>query len=409
MDRQAVSEPLQTGLLVVDALVPVGRGQRELILGDRQSGKTAIAIDTILNQRGKNVLCVYCAIGQRASAVAKVVARLQEKGALEYTVVIVAEGNQAPGLAYITPYAATSIAEYFMEKGRDVLIVYDDLTHHARSYRELSLLLRRPPGREAFPGDIFYIHSRMLERSTHLSKERGGGSLTALPIIETEAQDISAYIPTNLISITDGQIYLSPTLFELGVLPAVDAGKSVSRVGGAAQRGAYRSVAGDLKLAYSQFSELESFAKFGTRLDDSTQRIIDHGKRIRACFIQPESEPVPMSDQIVILLAISAGFFGPVPLEKVAEGVKALRGAAAKMSGEVVGRLTSAPKLSDADRKVILDLAGLALAPFRPVPPPPPKAAPPAPSKAPSKLATATTPPAAEPPPATKAAVKPSK
>ena len=389
MDRQAVSVPLQTGLMVVDAMVPVGRGQRELILGDRQSGKTAIAIDTILNQRGKNVLCVYCAICQRASAVAKVVARLQEKGAMEYTVVVVAEGNQAPGLAYITPYAATSIAEYFMEKGRDVLIVYDDLTHHARAYRELSLLLRRPPGREAFPGDIFYIHSRMLERSTHLSRERGGGSLTALPIIETEAQDISAYIPTNLISITDGQIYLSPTLFELGVLPAVDAGKSVSRVGGAAQRGAYRSVAGDLKLAYSQFSELESFAKFGTRLDESTQRIIDHGKRIRACFIQPESEPVAMSDQIVVLLALSSGLFGPVPLEKVADGVKALRGAAARMPGEVVGRLTTADKLGDEDRKVILDLATLALAPFKPAPAPPPEAGSAAPARVPSKPGTA--------------------
>jgi F-type H+-transporting ATPase subunit alpha len=374
MDRQAVSVPLQTGLMVVDAMVPVGRGQRELILGDRQSGKTAIAIDAIVNQRGKNVLCVYCAICQRASAVAKVIARLQEKGAMEYTVVIVAEGNQAPGLAYITPYAATSIAEYFMENGRDVLIVYDDLTQHARAYRELSLLLRRPPGREAFPGDIFYIHSRMLERSTHLSKERGGGSLTALPIIETEAQDISAYIPTNLISITDGQIYLSPTLFELGVLPAVDAGKSVSRVGGAAQRGAYRSVAGDLKLAYSQFSELESFAKFGTRLDESTRRIIDHGKRIRACFIQPESDPVPMSDQIVILLALSEGLFGPVPVEKVADGVKALRDAATRMSGEVIGRLTTADKLSDEDKKVILDLATVALAPLRPAPAPTPKA-----------------------------------
>jgi F-type H+-transporting ATPase subunit alpha len=371
-----------------------GRGQRELILGDRQSGKTAIAIDTILNQRGKNVLCVYCAIGQRASAVAKVVARLQEKGAMEYTVVVVAEGNQAPGLAYITPYAATSIAEYFMEKGRDVLIIYDDLTHHARAYRELSLLLRRPPGREAFPGDIFYIHSRMLERSTHLSQERGGGSLTALPIIETEAQDISAYIPTNLISITDGQIYLSPTLFELGVLPAVDAGKSVSRVGGAAQRGAYRSVAGDLKLAYSQFSELESFAKFGTRLDESTQRIIDHGKRIRACFIQPESEPVPMTDQIVVLLALSAGLFGPVPLEKVSEGVIALRGAASRLPGELIGRLTTAAKLIDEDKKVILDLATQALAPFRPPPAPTSKAGTTAPTGKPSKPGTAPKPPA---------------
>jgi F-type H+-transporting ATPase subunit alpha len=406
MDRQAVSVPLQTGLMVVDAMVPVGRGQRELILGDRQSGKTAIAIDTILNQRGKNVLCVYCAICQRASAVAKVVARLQEKGAMEYTVVVVAEGNQAPGLAYITPYAATSIAEYFMEKGRDVLIVYDDLTHHARAYRELSLLLRRPPGREAFPGDIFYIHSRMLERSTHLSKERGGGSLTALPIIETEAQDISAYIPTNLISITDGQIYLSPALFELGVLPAVDAGKSVSRVGGAAQRGAYRSVAGDLKLAYSQFSELESFAKFGTRLDETTQRIIDHGKRIRACFIQPESELVPMRDQIVVLLALSEGLFRPVPLEKVADGVNALRGAAGRMPREVVGRLTTSDRLSDEDKKVIVDLATQALAPFRPVTPPAPKEGPAAPASVPHLEGTTPKPSAGALPPDRRPAAK---
>src|ERR1022692_1334694 len=230
MDRAPVSVPLQTGLMVIDALIPIGRGQRELILGDRQTGKTAIALDSILNQRGKNVICVYCAIGQRASAVAKVVANLREKGAMDYTMIVVAEGNDPPGLAYIAPYAATSIAEHFMEAGRDVLIVYDDLTHHARAYRELSLLLRRPPGREAFPGDIFYIHSRMLERSTHVNKERGGGSLTALPIIETEAQDISAYIPTNLISITDGQIYLSPTLFQLGILPSVAVCQSVSSV-----------------------------------------------------------------------------------------------------------------------------------------------------------------------------------
>src|ERR1035437_5968772 len=240
MDRAPGTGPLPTGLKVIDALIPVGRGQRELVLGDRQTGKTGIAIDTILNQRGKDVLCIYCAIGQRASAVAKAVATLREKGAMEYTVLVVTEGNAPPGLAFIAPYAATSIAEHFMAQGRDVLVVYDDLTHHARAYRELSLLLRRPPGREAFPGDIFYIHARLLERATHLRKELGGGSLTALPIIETEAQNISAYIPTNLISITDGQIYLSPSLFELGVLPAVDVGKSVSRVGGKAQRAAYR-------------------------------------------------------------------------------------------------------------------------------------------------------------------------
>jgi F-type H+-transporting ATPase subunit alpha len=374
MDRAPVSVPLQSGLKVVDALIPIGRGQRELILGDRKTGKTAIAIDTILNQRGQNVLCVYCAIGQRASAVAKVVANLREKGAMDYTVVVVAEGNNAPGLVYITPYAATSIAEYFMEKGRDVLIVYDDLTQHARAYRELSLLLRRPPGREAFPGDIFYIHSRMLERATHLSKERGGGSLTALPVIETEAEDISAYIPTNLISITDGQLYLSPTLFELGILPAVDVGKSVSRVGGAAQRAAYRAVAGSLKLAYSQFEELETFAKFGTRLDESTRKIIDHGKRIRACLKQSESQPVPMIEQIIVLLALTAGLFDPVPLENASDAELALRKAAAEIPADVGERLISSDKLSDADRKSILDSATRALASFQPKPAPKPVA-----------------------------------
>ena len=368
MDRAAVSVPLQTGLKAVDALVPIGRGQRELILGDRQTGKTAIAIDTILNQRGQNVVCVYCAIGQRAASVAKVVANLDKAGAMEYTVVVVVEDNNAPGLVYITPYAATSIAEYFMEKGRDVLIVYDDLTHHARAYRELSLLLRRPPGREAFPGDIFYIHSRMLERSTHLIKERGGGSLTALPIIETEAQDISAYIPTNLISITDGQVYLSPTLFQLGILPAVDVGKSVSRVGGAAQRAAYRSVAGSLKLAYSQFEELEAFAKFGTHLDDSTQKTIDHGQRIRACLKQPESQPVSMIEQIIVLLALTARLLDPLPLDKMDDAERALQKGAAEIPHDVAVRLGSSDKFSDDDRQAILEIAKRALAPLQPVP-----------------------------------------
>jgi F-type H+-transporting ATPase subunit alpha len=370
LDRAAVDVPLQTGLKVVDALVPIGRGQRELILGDRQTGKTAIAIDAILNQKGQNVVCVYCSIGQRASAVAKVVANLQEKGAMEYTVVVAVEGEAAPGLVYVTPYAATSIAEYFMEKGRDVLIVYDDLTQHARAYRELSLLLRRPPGREAFPGDIFYIHSRMLERSTHLTKERGGGSLTALPIIETEAEDISAYIPTNLISITDGQVYLSPTLFQLGVLPAVDVGKSVSRVGGEAQRPAYRAVTKGLKLAYSQFEELENFAKFGTRLDESTRKTLDHGERIRACLKQAQSKPVSMTSQIVVLLALSAGLFDAVALEKVKEAEAALAQAAVKMNKEMASRLTSADKLSDDDHKALLNLATGALSSFQPAPAP---------------------------------------
>ena len=365
MDRAPVTVPLQTGLKVIDALIPVGRGQRELILGDRQTGKTAIAIDTILNQRGKDVLCVYCAIGQRASTVAKTVATLREKGAMDYTVLVVTEGNDAPGLAYISPYAATSIAEYFMEAGRDVLIVYDDLTHHARAYRELSLLLRRPPGREAFPGDIFYIHSRLLERATHVRTELGGGSLTALPIIETEAQNISAYIPTNLISITDGQIYLSPSLFELGVLPAVDVGKSVSRVGGKAQRAAYRMVAGDLKLAYAQFEELEMFSRFGARLDEDNRTIIEHGQRIRACFKQPEFAPVSMPVQIAVLLALTAGLFDPVPLAQMRDAEHALREAAADIPAKVRERLDTAEKLSDEDRETIIQIARKSLAPFQ--------------------------------------------
>ena len=366
MDRAPVTVPLQTGLKVIDALIPIGRGQRELILGDRQTGKTAIAIDTILNQRGKDMLCVYCVIGQRASAVAKAVAVLSEKGAMEYTVVVVTEGNDPPGLEYIAPYAATSIAEHFMEAGRDVLIVYDDLTQHARAYRELSLLLRRPPGREAFPGDIFYIHSRLLERATHLSEERGGGSLTALPIIETEAQNISAYIPTNLISITDGQIYLSPELFELGVLPAVDVGKSVSRVGGKAQRNAYRAVAGDLKLAYAQFEELETFARFGARLDEDTRKTIEHGRRIRACLNQPEYSPVAVPAQIAILLTLTAKLFDAVPLGHMKQAEKAVLEAAQDIPAEIVARFETADNLSDEDRKAIIDLATKALEPFQP-------------------------------------------
>ncbi len=365
MDRAPVRVPLQTGLKVVDALIPIGRGQRELILGDRQTGKSAMAIDTILNQRGKDVLCVYCAIGQRASAVAKAVSILREKRAMDYTVAVVTEGNEAPGLAYIAPYAATSIAEHFMERGCDVLIVYDDLTHHARAYRELSLLLRRPPGREAFPGDIFYIHSRLLERATHLRAGRGGGSLTALPIIETEAQDISAYIPTNLISITDGQIYLSPSLFDLGVLPAVDVGKSVSRVGGKAQRAVYRAVAGDLKLGYAQFEELESFARFGARLDEDTRKIIEHGRRIRACLKQPEFAPVSVAAQITILLALTGELFDGVPLEWMTDAEQAVRKAAEEIPEELSARLDGPQKLSDEDRDTIIDIARLALAPFQ--------------------------------------------
>ena len=289
---------------------------------------------------------------------------------MDYTVVVVTEGNNPPGLAYIAPYAATSIAEFFMEAGRDVLIVYDDLTHHARAYRELSLLLRRPPGREAFPGDIFYIHSRLLERATHMRKDLGNGSLTALPIIETEAQDISAYIPTNLISITDGQIYLSPSLFELGVLPAIDVGKSVSRVGGKAQRAAYRAVAGDLKLAYAQFEELETFSRFGTRVDEDTRKIIEHGRRIRACLKQPEFTPVTVPAQIAVLLALTAELFDDVPLDQMTDAEHALRDAADDIPTEVRERLDTTEKLSDEDHDSILQIARTTLARFRTKPEP---------------------------------------
>lgn len=353
MARAPVISPLQTGVKVVDALIPVGRGQRELILGDRQTGKSALAIDTILNQRGQDMVCVYCAVGQRASAVAQAIAKLQEFGALEYSVVVVTEGNEAPGLQFIAPYAATSIAEAFMEEGRDVLIVYDDLTQHARAYRELSLLLRRPPGREAFPGDIFYLHSRLLERATRLRPEFGGGSLSALPIIETEAQNMSAYIPTNLISITDGQIYLSPTLFALGILPAVDVGKSVSRVGGKAQLSAYRSVAANLKLVYAQFEELETFARFGTRLDERTQNLIEHGRRVRACLKQPESNPVSVVEQLAVLWALNAGLFDRVPLEQVEQAEALVKRASENLPPDLKRRIIDNGRLTEADLAIL--------------------------------------------------------
>lgn len=328
IDRAPVTVPLQTGLKVVDALIPIGRGQRELILGDRQTGKSAIALDTILNQRGHDVLCVYCAIGQRTAAIAHLIERLRRQGAMDYTTVVVAPGQASPGLQFIAPYAATSIAEWFMAEGRDVLIVYDDLTRHAQAYRELSLLLRRPPGREAFPGDIFYVHARLLERSTHLRPNLGGGSLTALPIIETEAQNLAAYIPTNLISITDGQIYLSPQLFRRGVLPAVDVGTSVSRVGGKAQLPAYRAVAGELRLSYTQFEELEAFARFGARLDEDTVRVLDRGRRVREVLKQPQYDPLPTADQIVVLMALTTGLFDPLPLDRIEAAQDVVRRAA---------------------------------------------------------------------------------
>lgn len=352
MNRAPVNEPLQSGIKVIDAMVPIGKGQRELILGDRQTGKTSIAIDTIINQKGKNVICIYCAIGQRASSVVKVIDRLKEKGAMDYTTVMITEGNDSPGMLYIAPYAATSMAEYFLENGHDVLIVYDDLTHHARAYRELSLLMRRPPGREAFPGDVFYIHSRLLERSTHLNEQHGGGSITALPIIETEAQDMSSYIPTNLISITDGQLYLSPKLFEQGVLPAVDVGKSVSRVGGKAQLPAFHSVAGSLKLSYSQFEELETFARFGTRLDENTRKVIEHGKRIRECLKQQELNPIPVEEQILLLIALTENLLDAIPVEQIEKVSLAIMTSVKNIPKEILQDMLSNKKMSTEHQKL---------------------------------------------------------
>jgi F-type H+/Na+-transporting ATPase subunit alpha len=354
MDRAPVKVPMQTGLKAVDALIPVGRGQRELILGDRQTGKTAVALDTILNQAGKGVLCVYCAVGQRSSAVASVIADLRQRGAMDYTTVVVAAGEDPPGLEFIAPFAATTIAEYFMEEGRDVLIIYDDLTRHAWAYRELSLLLRRPPGREAFPGDIFYLHARLLERSTRLRPELGGGSLTALPIVETEAQNVAAYIPTNIISITDGQIYLSPDLYQKGILPAVDVGRSVSRVGGKTQLPAYRAVAGDLRLAYSQFEELENFARFGTRLDEATRQTIERGRRVREVLKQPQYEPLRVAEQIAVLLAVTAGLFDDLPLDEIGPASLRLRQEVLEKETAVCRRIERGEQLSDADRETLL-------------------------------------------------------
>ncbi len=357
MDRLPVTVPLQTGIKVVDALIPVGRGQRELIIGDRQTGKTAIAVDTIINQKDKDVVCIYCAIGKRASAVAKAIADLRQGGAMEYSTVIVATEQDPPGLQFITPYAAMSMGEYFMEQGADVLVVFDDLTRHARAYRELSLLLRRPPGREAYPGDIFFIHSRLLERSTHLREELGGGSLSALPVIETEAQNISAYIPTNLISITDGQIYLSPKLFQRGILPAVDVGKSVSRVGGKTQLKAYRAVAGDLRLSYSQFEELEAFARFGTQLDEDTLKTLERGRRVRQILKQPQYAPMRVAEQVAALVAVNEGVFDSLDLENMAEAEKKIRKAVTEDLGDLCNRIEQGEEISDEDINTLAEKA----------------------------------------------------
>lgn len=317
MKREPVSQPLQTGIKAIDAMIPIGRGQRELIIGDRQTGKTAIAIDTILNQKSENIVCVYVAIGQKQSKVARIVSRLEEAGAMDYTVVVSASASDSPAMLYLAPYTGVSIAEYFMDQGKDVLIVYDDLSKHAVAYREISLLLRRPPGREAYPGDVFYLHSRLLERACRRNEKAGGGSITALPIIETLAGDISAYIPTNVISITDGQIFLETNLFYKGIRPAINAGLSVSRVGGSAQIKSMKKNAGPMKLAMAQYRELESFAQFDSDLDPDTKKTIERGKRVTELLKQIQYSPVPVALQVVSIFAINSGFFDEFEITEV--------------------------------------------------------------------------------------------
>ncbi|MBN1484645.1 MAG: F0F1 ATP synthase subunit alpha [Chloroflexia bacterium] len=315
--REPVSEPVQTGIVAIDSMIPIGRGQRELIIGDRQTGKTAIAVDTIIHQKGQDLICIYVAIGQKRTQVAQVVATLEEHGAMEHTIIVVASASESAAMLYIAPYAGCAMGEEFMEKGQDALIIYDDLSKHSWAYRQVSLLLRRPPGREAFPGDIFYLHSRLLERAANLNPEHGGGSLTALPIVETQANDVTAYIPTNVISITDGQIYLEPDLFYAGIRPALNVGISVSRVGGAAQSKAMKKVAGKLKLDMAQFRELQAFVQFGTDLDEATRAQIDRGLRITEVLKQPQYDPIPLADQVMILYAVTSGYMDEVPVKEV--------------------------------------------------------------------------------------------
>ncbi|PJA45867.1 F0F1 ATP synthase subunit alpha [Candidatus Uhrbacteria bacterium CG_4_9_14_3_um_filter_50_9] len=317
MTRKSVSEPLQTGIKAIDSMIPIGRGQRELIIGDRQTGKTAIAIDTIINQKGLGVKCIYVAIGQKESKIAKIVAKLEESGAMEYTTVVIAGASDPAALSYIAPFTGCTIGEYFMAKGEDVLVIYDDLSKQAWAYREISLLLRRPPGREAYPGDVFYLHSRLLERAARLNEENGGGSLTALPIIETQAGDVSAYIPTNVISITDGQIYLETDLFYRGIRPALNVGLSVSRVGSAAQTKAMKKVAGKLRLDLAQFRELEAFAQFATDLDEGTRKQIELGRRTTEILKQPQYQPMAVELQVAVLYAVTNGYLNEVAVEDV--------------------------------------------------------------------------------------------
>ena len=360
ISRKSVDTPIQTGIKAIDAMVPIGRGQRELIIGDRQTGKTTIATDTILNQKGKDVICIYVAIGQKRSTVANLVSELQAGGAMDYTIVVTATASETSPLQYIAPYSGCAMGEYFMNKGKHVLIIYDDLSKHAVAYRALSLLIRRPPGREAYPGDVFYLHSRLLERAAKLSDEKGGGSLTALPIIETQAGDVSAYIPTNVISITDGQIFLETELFHSGIMPAVNPGISVSRVGGNAQIKAMKKVAGTLKLVYSQYRELQSFAQFGSDLDADTKARLAQGARIVEVLKQGRSTPVPVEKQVAILYAVVNGILTQVEVEDIqsyeeglytfldsdAAGVSAMEGirSTGKLEGETEEKLKTALK-----------------------------------------------------------------
>src|SRR5690606_13033500 len=317
MERQNVNRPVQTGIIAIDAMTPIGRGQRELIIGDRQTGKTAIALDTIINQKGEDLYCIYVAIGKRRGEVARMVAQLEQYGAMDYTTIVVASASDAAALQYIAPYAGCAIGEWFMENGKDALIVYDDLSRHAWAYRQVSLLLRRPPGREAYPGDVFFLHSRLLERAAQLSDEKGGGSLTALPIIETLLGDVSAYVPTNVISITDGQIYLESDLFNAGIRPAINTGVSVSRGGGDAQRKAMKQVAGRLRIDMAQYRDLAAFAQFGSDLDRSTQEQLELGMRLTEILKQPQYEPMPVTDQIMIIYAGTRGFMDVVEIDRI--------------------------------------------------------------------------------------------
>lgn len=357
LNRTQIFRPLATGLKAIDAAIPVGLGQRELIIGDRQTGKTSIAIDTMLNQVRSEVICVYCAIGQRGDAVARVIRALTEGDMLHRSIVMSAGDEEAPGLSYVAPYAAMTMAEYFSAQGKDVLIIFDDMTHHARSYRELSLLLRRPPGREAFPGDIFYVHARLLERAGQFGPDIGGGSITALPVVETQAGNLSAYIPTNLISITDGQIYLSPQLVRKNQFPAVDLGLSVSRVGSKAQNRSLRDVSGNLRVTLSQFEELEDFARFGTRLDDATRARLARGSAVRTALRQAERDPMPAIEQLAVLVAAMEGLFDAFDEQEISAAMRLVRDAAQKELAVIEQRIIENQPLTDADRTLIITCA----------------------------------------------------